>query len=217
MEARVLQELKIEPGRERPRDRHRQRVPDRVAGEPGRAGDQRRDQSRLHGRGNGKARAAGMDGVTLAVGDGPAAGRRQLRRDRAHRLDADPSRCLRGAASVGGAAVRRGRRGAGHDGAAGATGGAWFRDRGRSVRDRDRPLAQRRHAGAVPVLIRQLRAADLARWLADPQRPAPVLVDVREPWSTRTAGSRLGVVAALRAGRATASCPGAAVGGGVPS
>ena len=31
-------------------------------------------------------------------------------------------------------------------------------------------------------MIRQLRAADLARWLADPQRPAPVLVDVREPW-----------------------------------
>ena len=31
-------------------------------------------------------------------------------------------------------------------------------------------------------MIRQLRAADLARWRADPQRPAPVLVDVREPW-----------------------------------
>jgi rhodanese-related sulfurtransferase len=31
-------------------------------------------------------------------------------------------------------------------------------------------------------LIRQLRAVDLARWRADPERPPPVLVDVREPW-----------------------------------
>jgi rhodanese-related sulfurtransferase len=31
-------------------------------------------------------------------------------------------------------------------------------------------------------LIQQLRASELARWRSDPERPAPVLVDVREPW-----------------------------------
>ena len=30
--------------------------------------------------------------------------------------------------------------------------------------------------------MRQLSAADLAAWLADPGRPAPQLLDVREPW-----------------------------------
>jgi pimeloyl-ACP methyl ester carboxylesterase len=30
--------------------------------------------------------------------------------------------------------------------------------------------------------MRQLRAADLARWRSDPQRVPPLLVDVREPW-----------------------------------
>jgi rhodanese-related sulfurtransferase len=31
-------------------------------------------------------------------------------------------------------------------------------------------------------LIQQLRASELARWRSEPERPAPVLVDVREPW-----------------------------------
>jgi rhodanese-related sulfurtransferase len=31
-------------------------------------------------------------------------------------------------------------------------------------------------------LIPQLPPADLAAWLADPARPAPAIVDVREPW-----------------------------------
>ena len=31
-------------------------------------------------------------------------------------------------------------------------------------------------------MIRQLRAADLARWRSDRQRVPPLLVDVREPW-----------------------------------
>lgn len=30
--------------------------------------------------------------------------------------------------------------------------------------------------------VRQLSAAELARWLADPAAPRPVLLDVREPW-----------------------------------
>ena len=32
--------------------------------------------------------------------------------------------------------------------------------------------------------MKQLRAQDLAAWLADPARPAPQLLDVREPWET---------------------------------
>jgi rhodanese-related sulfurtransferase len=32
--------------------------------------------------------------------------------------------------------------------------------------------------------MRQLSAPDLAAWLADPARPAPQLLDVREPWET---------------------------------
>lgn len=34
--------------------------------------------------------------------------------------------------------------------------------------------------------MQQLRAQDLAAWLADPQRPAPLLLDVREPWEFGT-------------------------------
>jgi len=30
--------------------------------------------------------------------------------------------------------------------------------------------------------MQQIRAAELATWLADPQRPAPLLLDVRESW-----------------------------------
>lgn len=32
--------------------------------------------------------------------------------------------------------------------------------------------------------MRQITAPELAEWLADPQRPAPLLLDVREPWET---------------------------------
>jgi rhodanese-related sulfurtransferase len=32
--------------------------------------------------------------------------------------------------------------------------------------------------------MRQISAPELAEWLADPQRPAPLLLDVREPWET---------------------------------
>lgn len=32
--------------------------------------------------------------------------------------------------------------------------------------------------------MRQISAPELAAWLADPQRPAPQLLDVREPWET---------------------------------
>jgi rhodanese-related sulfurtransferase len=42
-------------------------------------------------------------------------------------------------------------------------------------------------------LIPQLSAPDLARWRADAARPAPLLVDVREPWEfdvCHIAGSR---------------------------
>ncbi|MDW8467888.1 MAG: rhodanese-like domain-containing protein, partial [Burkholderiales bacterium] len=31
-------------------------------------------------------------------------------------------------------------------------------------------------------MLRQLTAAELARWLADPAASRPVLLDVREPW-----------------------------------
>jgi rhodanese-related sulfurtransferase len=35
--------------------------------------------------------------------------------------------------------------------------------------------------------MRQLSAPELAAWLADPARPAPVLLDVREPWEVAIA------------------------------
>jgi rhodanese-related sulfurtransferase len=41
--------------------------------------------------------------------------------------------------------------------------------------------------------MRNLTPAELATWLADPARPAPVLLDVREPWEYQTchiAGAR---------------------------
>lgn len=34
--------------------------------------------------------------------------------------------------------------------------------------------------------MRQISAPELAAWLADPTRPAPVLLDVREPWEFST-------------------------------
>lgn len=34
--------------------------------------------------------------------------------------------------------------------------------------------------------MRQLSAPELAHWLADPSRPAPQLIDVREPWEFET-------------------------------
>jgi len=40
--------------------------------------------------------------------------------------------------------------------------------------------------------MKSINAADLARWLADSERPRPVLLDVREPWEyaiCRLAGS----------------------------
>jgi len=41
--------------------------------------------------------------------------------------------------------------------------------------------------------MKQIAPAELARWLADPARAKPVLLDVREPWEFQTchiAGSR---------------------------
>ena len=35
--------------------------------------------------------------------------------------------------------------------------------------------------------MQNVTAPDLAQWLADPSRPAPVLLDVREPWELATA------------------------------
>jgi len=35
--------------------------------------------------------------------------------------------------------------------------------------------------------MQNLTAADLANWLNDPARPAPVLLDVREPWEVQAA------------------------------
>lgn len=35
--------------------------------------------------------------------------------------------------------------------------------------------------------MQNLRATDLAEWLADSSRPQPVLLDVREPWEVQTA------------------------------
>jgi rhodanese-related sulfurtransferase len=35
-------------------------------------------------------------------------------------------------------------------------------------------------------MIQHLHAPDLARWLADANRPAPLLLDVREPWEGAT-------------------------------
>ena len=35
--------------------------------------------------------------------------------------------------------------------------------------------------------MQNLTAPDLAQWLADTSRPAPVLLDVREPWEIATA------------------------------
>ena len=43
-------------------------------------------------------------------------------------------------------------------------------------------------------MIRQISPAELAAWLADKSRAAPLLLDVREPWEydkARIAGSRL--------------------------
>ena len=34
--------------------------------------------------------------------------------------------------------------------------------------------------------VRNLAPADLAAWLADPARPRPQLLDVREPWEFQT-------------------------------
>ena len=34
--------------------------------------------------------------------------------------------------------------------------------------------------------MRNLSPAELSAWLADPARPAPVLLDVREPWEFQT-------------------------------
>ena len=42
--------------------------------------------------------------------------------------------------------------------------------------------------------MKQIAPAELAAWLGDPQRPRPVLLDVREPWEFQTCsigGSRL--------------------------
>ncbi|MGB6054463.1 MAG: rhodanese-like domain-containing protein [Burkholderiaceae bacterium] len=42
--------------------------------------------------------------------------------------------------------------------------------------------------------MRQISATELAQWLADPARPAPLLLDVRQPWEfdiCRIAGARL--------------------------
>ena len=36
------------------------------------------------------------------------------------------------------------------------------------------------------MTIRSLTAPDLALWLADPSRPRPLLLDVREPWEFTT-------------------------------
>ena len=35
--------------------------------------------------------------------------------------------------------------------------------------------------------MQNLRATELAEWLADPSRPKPLLLDVREPWEVQTA------------------------------
>jgi rhodanese-related sulfurtransferase len=43
-------------------------------------------------------------------------------------------------------------------------------------------------------LVKQINPAELAAWLADKSREAPLLLDVREPWEhdkARIAGSRL--------------------------
>lgn len=42
--------------------------------------------------------------------------------------------------------------------------------------------------------MKEIHAADLAQWLADPARPRPLLLDVREPWEAQIcqiAGSEL--------------------------
>lgn len=42
--------------------------------------------------------------------------------------------------------------------------------------------------------MRQISASELAQWLADPARPAPLLLDVRQPWEFDTChieGARL--------------------------
>jgi rhodanese-related sulfurtransferase len=42
--------------------------------------------------------------------------------------------------------------------------------------------------------MKQITPAELSAWLGDPQRPPPVLLDVREPWEFQTCsigGSRL--------------------------
>ena len=39
-------------------------------------------------------------------------------------------------------------------------------------------------------MIRQLSAAELSGWLADPARPQPFVLDVREPWEVGIAALR---------------------------
>jgi len=54
-------------------------------------------------------------------------------------------------------------------------------------------------------LIKQIASTDLATWRADPARPAPVVVDVREPWEfehCRIEGSLSVPLAQLHARRA---------------
>src|SRR4029079_17222859 len=71
---------------------------------------------------------------------------------------------------------------AGDDRACRRMGGAGLARHDRSLRDRGRAAGQRRGARALPALITQISAADLASWCADSARAAPVVVDVREPW-----------------------------------
>lgn len=50
--------------------------------------------------------------------------------------------------------------------------------------------------------MRQISATELAQWLNDPARPAPLLLDVRQPWefdTCRLAGARLLPMAELPA------------------
>ena len=90
MEARVLQELELKARRSRARDRHRQRLSHGVAGAAAPRGHERRDHAR-DSRPRPRQACPGGHRQRQDAGRRRRArlGQRAVRRDRAHRLDAD--------------------------------------------------------------------------------------------------------------------------------
>ncbi len=183
MEARVLQELQIEQGESvleiGTGSGYLTALLARMAGQVTSV----EINPRLAAEAKAKLARAGLGSVERqGRGRRPRLGPRDVRCDRAHRVDPRSARRVHRPACARGARVRGRRRAAGDAGAARALGGAGRAREAHPVRDRDRPAEERRCAGAFRVLIPQLAPAELVRWRADASREPPVVVDVREPW-----------------------------------